>query len=70
MPREVTVGCAVVGVEADPQMVDQREVAAVVGRVGFGHPIILAPDLTTVDAGLRRCDRGESNSHALSGTGS
>jgi hypothetical protein len=44
-------GRAVVGVEAESQMVDQREIAAVVGGVGLGHPGILAPVLTTVDRG-------------------
>ena len=52
-------GRTFVRVEAEPEMVDQREVAAVVGDVGLGHPVILAPDLTTVDAG-RRGARGES----------
>jgi hypothetical protein len=49
-------GRAVVGVETEPEVVDQREVAAVVGHVALGHPVILAPDLTTVDRGsAARC---------------
>jgi hypothetical protein len=35
-------GRAVVGVEAETEVVDQREVAAVVGHVALGHPVILA----------------------------
>jgi hypothetical protein len=51
-------GRAVVGVEAEPEVVDQREVAAVVRGVGLGHPVILAPDLTTVDRGSASHDTG------------
>jgi hypothetical protein len=51
-------GRAVVGVEAEPEVVDQREVAAVVRGVGLGHPIILAPDFTTVDRGSAPHDTG------------
>lgn len=41
-------GRAVVGVEAEPEVVNQREVAAVVGRVALGHPGILARSLAGV----------------------
>jgi uncharacterized membrane protein len=40
---------AVVGVEVEPEVVDQREVATVVGRVGLGHRVIFVPDPKAVD---------------------
>jgi uncharacterized protein YifN (PemK superfamily) len=45
-------------VSVEPEMVDQREVGAVVRGVGLGHPVILAPDLTTVDRGSAPHDTG------------
>jgi hypothetical protein len=47
-------GRAVVGVEPEPEVMDQREVATIVGRVTLGHPVILAGSLAGVtSAGSR-----------------